>query len=421
MDCVFLRLGILREIFMRKLFLFLLLFTVNVHAADKNTDPITIKIATIGPGEELTTWWGHTALIVDDARRPRGRFFNYGLFSFEQENFIWNFVRGRLIFWVGASDEQISLKFYKHQNRDITIQELDLPPGKKQEIARFVENNIQPENRFYLYHHYDDNCATRVRDILDRAVDGQFKPYAGAIAAGTFRYQTRRLTHHTLFWDWLLQFMMGDYIDRPISLWESMFLPTELERALAGFAYRDSTGVEHKLVKSTEVYNKAVNQHTITEVPPAHWPVMLGLGLLIAASGVLLLNAASKERNYMRGLLAVWHWLVGLAFGIPGTVLLLMATLTDHNVTFYNENIFIANPVTLALAVFATGYARGREISWKRLRFSWYLLGGSSLLLLLLKLLPWFDQSNELSLVLIVPVNLAMAGWFILHKRKSSE
>src|SRR5512136_833896 len=63
---------------------------------------LQIKLVTIDPGDELTMWWGHTALIVEDLRFNTSLFYNYGIFSFEQENFLKNFAMGRLIFWVAA-------------------------------------------------------------------------------------------------------------------------------------------------------------------------------------------------------------------------------------------------------------------------------------------------------------------------------
>ena len=49
-------------------------------------DDLEIKLVTIGPGDDLTSWWGHTAIIVEDHKFNVSRFYNYGLFSFEQEN-----------------------------------------------------------------------------------------------------------------------------------------------------------------------------------------------------------------------------------------------------------------------------------------------------------------------------------------------
>ena len=69
--------------------------------AQPTADRLVIKLATIDPGAELTSWWGHTGLIVEDTLTGRSLFYNYGLFSFEQDNFVLNFIRGRLILLQG--------------------------------------------------------------------------------------------------------------------------------------------------------------------------------------------------------------------------------------------------------------------------------------------------------------------------------
>ena len=87
-------------------------------------DHLIIQLVTIDPGDELTMWWGHMGIIVHDKRFNAGMFYNYGLFSFNKENFVMNFIRGRLIFWVGGFNSERALNFYQNQNRTIRIQTL---------------------------------------------------------------------------------------------------------------------------------------------------------------------------------------------------------------------------------------------------------------------------------------------------------
>ena len=39
-------------------------------------------------------------------------------------------------------------------------------------MAKLLADNVLPENRDYLYHHYNDNCVTRLRDMIDTALGG---------------------------------------------------------------------------------------------------------------------------------------------------------------------------------------------------------------------------------------------------------
>ncbi|MBN1835441.1 MAG: DUF4105 domain-containing protein, partial [Spirochaetales bacterium] len=142
------------------------------HGKSRPQD-LTVVLATIDPAAPVYTWWGHTALIIEDTRLGESRLYNYGLFTIEREDFVANFAMGRLWFQVGAAQPRRELEYNARMNRSIRLQTLDLAPNKKLEMAEFLERNILPENRVYLYDHYYDNCATRVRDVIDKAVDGQ--------------------------------------------------------------------------------------------------------------------------------------------------------------------------------------------------------------------------------------------------------
>ena len=81
-------------------------------------------------------------------------------------------------------------------NRTILFHELNLPESKKVILAKQLAWEVLPENSQYLYHHYNDNCATRLRDLIDQAVDGQFKQLTNKAARFTLREHTLSYTEH---------------------------------------------------------------------------------------------------------------------------------------------------------------------------------------------------------------------------------
>ena len=374
-------------------------------------EDLVVKLVTIGPADPIYTWWGHSALIVEDIRFNISRFYNYGLFSFDQENFFLNFAMGRLWFQVGASDAERELAYYRYLDRTIHIQTLNLLPHKRLEMAQFLENNILPQNRTYLYDHYDDNCATRVRDIIDAAVDGQLSNAAAAPGRMTLREHTHRFTAHSLLMDWLLMFLMSDVIDQPVTRWQEMFLPGELEKNVAALRYRDDRGVEKDLVRESDVYYQGREQRIISEDVPGNWPWALFLGLVLAAAAILLGYRARLGGKRAWTLYGIYSSVLGIALGFPGTALFFMSTFTDHTVTYGNENLFLANPLTLLalpiglIAAVSTG-KRGRRL----LQVLWFALAGLAALYLLLKLLPAFDQRNGSALALVLPVVFGFAA-----------
>jgi len=371
-------------------------------------DSLVITLVTIEPGDDLTSWWGHTAVIVEDKRFDVSRFYNFGLFSFEQENFVSNFTMGRLIFWVGAWNTRDALAHYVSLNREIRFQILNLSPEKRVQIATLLATNIRPENREYLYDHYRDNCSTRIRDLIDKIFDGQFYGQMQVASTMTFRDHTRRHTDKNFIVDWVLMFLMNNSIDQEIRRWDDMFLPEELERNIAEFNYIDEYGKRSELVKSTYTYFQAKDREPLPEGAPAHWPTSLIIGVLSGILAIMLAIGYSKNIKYLRPFFGIYHIIIGIIYGIPGLTLLFMSFFTDHIVTYHNENLLLANPFTFLLIPLGIGMIFKNNFSMKWLPILWYFLSGLNIILLILKIFPDFNQQNWLSISLILPLNLAM-------------
>ena len=380
---------------------------------------LVIKLVTVEPGTPLYSWWGHTALIVEDSTLGVSRFYNYGLFSIQKEHFVRNFVQGRLWFEVGASPTERELRAYRADNRTTRIQTLDLVPERRLELAEFLENNILPENRVYLYDHYQDNCATRVRDLLDRMVDGQLAAAAEAPGSGTLRWQTRRFTAGHPVMNWLLMYLMSGGIDRPIRRWEEMFLPMELERNAAGLRYLDPQGRERALVSAQETWFQAAERAPVPERPPSYMLPALGLGLLLglAAAGLGWWRAGrGRKEGAGRAALVLsgaWEAALGLGIGLIGAILAYMSLFTDHTVTYGNRNLFLANPLHLAVLPLAVALAAGARRAGRWLAWLWSLLAALAVASLALQAFPALRQDNWLAVALLLPIQLgcAAAGW----------
>jgi hypothetical protein len=372
---------------------------------------LQISLVTIDPGDELTMWWGHTAIIVRDTLLDENRFYNYGLFSFEQENFIMNFIQGRLIFWVGAWDASRALYYYQSLNRSIRILHFNLSPEKKLEMAQFLAHNVLPDQREYLYDHYRDNCSTRVRDLIDKIVDGQFFEATQVPGRMTYRQHTRRHTYHSPFMDWILMFLMSDTIDEPIRKWDEMFLPTELERNLQSFHYFDENGRKIQLVNWTEYYFKAINRDPIPEKAPSHTLWFLTASLFLSML-IFLSVKIEKESNFFIGSIYMFF---GLIFGILGLALFFLSQFTDHTVTYGNENLFYANPLTIFLVIIGIMLFRRRHNISGRVRGFIYLLAVIAWIGFLVKIVFGFYQDNWLIIATILPLLTTFAVYWLIN------
>jgi hypothetical protein len=385
-------------------------------------EDVRIVLITFSPGDDIPSWFGHSAVLVEDSRLRAQRVYNYGMFSFGGD-LLPKFLMGRLEFWVGEAPLGGTIRHYQSLDRDIRFQELGLSPERRLRLAKALADNVLPENRHYLYHHYDDNCATRIRDIIDEALDGQLRAFAERPARMTLRAHTRRHSQQNPVVDFILMLWMNDEIDRPITVWDEMFLPEEMERVFAEFSYVDDDGRTRPLVAESLVVYEASGRAPVPETPAKTWPGALLVGLLLGGGAVALAawHAAAKRR-LSRILFGVHNALVGLAFGLPGLLLFLMWAITEHTVTWRNENLLLASPVTFAALPLGIAVAAGSERAHRWLMGCWWVLAGTSVLAVALKILPLFSQGNGIPLALLVPMNLGFAaGWAWLKRSAPAQ
>jgi len=378
-------------------------------------EDLTIKIAVMGPGDELYFWWGHIGLMIDDAFTGRSNFFDYGLFSFDNENFFFNFAFGRLLYSCGASSTERNLAGYILTNRDVKIYTLDLGPQDRKRVKDFAELNVLPQNRDYYYHHFKDNCSTRIRDIIDFATDGQFKEqYENAAGRFTLRQHVRRHTWFSPAADWILNFWMGQVIDKPITMWEDMFLPSEVGRNIEDFWYTDSDGNRRKLVTDTEVINTAINRPRVLDIPRKQWPRELAFSLVLAAIFGFFFFLQEKNRKAGRVLSGISISLAGLVFGFASLLLYFLNLFTNHDYTYQNTNMLFATPLLLAAFPLGICYALTKKqdklvLYGALIRIIWLLTVIGIIISMLIKVLPQFYQQNLTDQMLMLPIALVFS------------
>src|SRR6185295_11885038 len=104
-------------------------------------------------------------------------------------------------------------------------QDLPFSPEQARAVEAELLDDLKPENRFYVYDHFADNCTTKLRDIIDHASGGELKEGTGRAFPMTFRQMGRQgmaeLPVLIAFGD----FAVGRALDRHPSLWEAMFHP----------------------------------------------------------------------------------------------------------------------------------------------------------------------------------------------------
>ncbi len=377
-----------------------------------------VHLLTMDQGDEVWELFGHNALLIRDLERGEELAWNWGLFDFDQVDFIPRFLRGTMLYTMGPALPGPFLQSYVASNRSIYSHRILLDDAEAAELDAFVRRNFLPENRDYVYHYFLDNCSTRIRDALDQVLGGILEEhFAPRLTERSFRWHARRLVQVSTWVDQGLSFLLGTRGDRPVSEWEAMYVPMELMRLLEGFERSAPGGGTRPLLGPREVLYTAHRPPTPQE--PAGFSLLwLGVGLL----GALALLVAGHATGTLRSsagkgalllLAAGWSALAGVLGW-----LLVLAWFTDHDFIHRNVNLLYTSPLSLPLvlllppALLLTGEVGRRTgalaLGTARL-VALLALAGS-----LLQLTPLLGQGNAEVVAVALPVNLALAvalGW----------
>src|SRR6266567_1075288 len=190
---------------------------------------LTISLMTMGNGSEVWELFGHNAIWIHDARSGTDAVWNWGVFNSRVPHFILHFLKGRMFYSMAGDGLDETLASYRYLNRSVAAQELNLTPAERLQVKNFIDWNARPENRDYRYDYFQDNCSTRVRDVLDRVLGGAIARAAKTRASGTsYRGETLRLMQGDRPLVVGVEIGLGRPADRPITVWEDMFLPRRL-------------------------------------------------------------------------------------------------------------------------------------------------------------------------------------------------
>ena len=317
--------------------------------ASAATDAPRIGIATMEPGEIFFERFGHNAIIVDDPARAEPLSYNFGFFDLDEEGFLGRFVRGDMLYRLAELPWREDLSYYRSSGRGVIVQWLDLDPAAAQALAAALADNARPENSRYRYDYFVDNCATRVRDAIDRATGGALK---GTLTARThhnsYRSEAVRLASPAS-WMWLgFDLGLGPASDRPLSQWEDAYVPMRLADSLRGVRLDNG----RPLVRQEE----RVAEHRIAPEPAEFrfvwWRWLIG-GIALAA----LWTFARARAPRTAAAFALLFWSMAALLGVT---MLLIWLGTLHRFGWANHNLLLLSPLSLLLWPGAWGASRGR-------------------------------------------------------------
>ncbi len=335
--------------------------------------------------------YGHTAIRITDPEQKLDIVFNYGLFSFDAPNFIYRFAKGQTDYLMGYEKFSSFLPQYEEEKRSVYEQVLNLSPEGKSLLFQALLQNARPENREYRYNFFMDNCATRVRDMIERNAGVKIQ-FTDNHPTESYRDLIKKF-HHSFRWiDLGIDLLVGKKADQAVSAYGQMFLPEYLMNQFS-MAQISVDGKAQPLVLETRTLKEFPNTKLNSDLP---WPSFV-FGIIFLIAAVLSVRGFLRKRRT--------DWLDYGLFAITGLAGLIIGWFTlysEHPAMSPNFNLLWAFPLNLFFAVLWS-FRKSRKYTV----YYFYLVG--ALLLLSLVMGQQFNPAVyfiELTLLVRVGVNL---------------
>lgn len=386
--------------------LILLLFAAAnaAQGANLGEKDLRIGVVTMAPGRLFYERFGHDALVVLDRRSNQAISYNFGYFDPQEPGFITRFIQGQMQYFLVALPLQEDLEQYAHEGRSVRLQWLNLTDPQAQRLASRLAMLSKPEFARYHYDYLTANCATKVRDSLDLALEGTLaRQLAGSAGGQTYRKRVLALAAADSWMEILLDLGLGPSADQPLTQWQDMFIPMQLAQRL-----------EHLHTASKDVLitqsTPRLDQHVATKTWQSH-PLWWWIVGIIGAACLLGLSPHPRTS----ALLAGFIWLLCT---LAGWLLLLLWLCTDHRATWMNANLLLLNPLCLITLFDLPRIWKGlapTPLSWA---IHWLVVVccGVGLALHVIQAIP---QQNLTWIGLIAPLHAAQTA--LRHSARLSE
>lgn len=346
---------LIQLVMIKRSILFLAILAVSFSAGSQPLSPSAkASLLICSPGDEIYSYFGHAGIRIQDPLYGKDIVFNYGVFDFGAPYFIWRFAMGETDYMVAAWRMSTFMMEYQEEHRKVIEYELLLTPSERESLYESLVVNSKPENRVYRYSHFLDNCATRVRDQIEKAVGGKIKYDTSGDKQMSFRNLIDLYLQDNSWSGLGIKLALGLPTDQISTFSQKMFLPDYLGNDLhQAVVVRD--GVAAPLTGAeTVVLDEPAVGHPFSVFSP-------GVIVLLVFLLVMVLTILEWKRNFR------FKWLdVSLfaAFGIAGMVLFFTTFISVMPSTKWNLNLIWAWPAHFVLAILWLKPSLRPKLNW---------------------------------------------------------
>ncbi|MCA9565928.1 MAG: DUF4105 domain-containing protein, partial [Myxococcales bacterium] len=321
---------------------------------------------------EIWSVFGHSGLWVRLPGRPDG-VFNFGVVSEDQDRLLSRFLQGTLDFYLGVRSLQSMSDYYSSQDRHIYAQRLALPRPVARELILELGRLSRPENRRYRYHWIRDNCATKIRDLLDSHLGGVLRRQLNEPTTITARDEVLRHLGPNLpaWFGWY--YAVSSSADEPLTRWDLLFLPDRLPAAFEAIELEGGVPLA-----SRPCLLQDGNYDFGPKEPPSRDFILIGMGVLWAACIALSHWRAKKAvrkpvRMGLRTLIVILSTLFIVPAVFMGSASVWLWLTSEYRGFWHNLNLLSAGPQFAAVPV-AFFLTRSRAPKWQLNTARWMII-----------------------------------------------
>lgn len=342
---------------------------------------------------EVYTRFGHAGIRIVDSKQDIDLCFDYGIFSFEEPNFLWRFVKGETDFWVEGQHTTSFMHTWLGRGSRITELVVNLDSLEINRAWKALCINMLPENRLYRYNYLYDNCATRTIKILDIATEGRII-YPQLEPPVRWRQLLDECCAGSTWLKFGLDLALGAKTDKVASAEEQTFLPVRLNDILPHSKIKTADGRSKEMLKEQRLLREATIHLTDKKEnlpsPLLTFTVVMLLVLIVTANDL-------KKNKTSRYLDLIVYSLAGLG----GILIFFLMVVSEHPQTTPNYIIAMLHPLHLFVAVPLMLVPK-----WKKGLYYYHFINFA--VLLILALVVWFLPQQQVPA--LWPIGIALAA-----------
>lgn len=356
----------------------------------------SVYLITCAPGIATYSIYGHSAIRIVIPEKQTDIVYNWGVFDFNAPNFVWKFAKGRLNYKLDTSSFNSFLQEYFYEKRSVWSQQINLESNEIQKLISMINENLKPENIYYRYDFFYDDCSTRIRDLIEKAVDNKLiYPPEVSRNIPTFRL---KVGEYQKFYPWLkmgVDLIMGRPGDKKASFRDRMFLPIDLQKNLE----KAMVGRDHKLTPLLQTA-KTILAFDPPQVRSKFYTAPVFVFTLIF---ILIIFLSAMVRNSR--LISITDIIIFSFFAVLSVLMIFFNFFTDHQQMKWNINIIWFNPFVIVCLICLLFRKEGQL--WFRLAFYF-----SALFLPLLIFIPNSINNSFIPLIFILTLRSSARGKF---------